>query len=391
MTIRRMWRGKDFGPAMRAPFHRILTWGFLLVAGVLATGAEASGLVAARAAVRRIMQRGDVPGISVAVARGGEVIWAEGFGLADVGNKIPVTADTRFGLGSVSKCLTTALVARLVAAGQLEWDRPVEEYMPEFPHRGRGITLRLLASHRSGLGDSFDAANRETMRHYPRCADVVGEISRAPLLFEPGSRTEYSTMAYTVIGAVVERVTGLPFDRAMAAHVLRPLGLDGIEPCDPRATGPRRTRFHVEGEGGRIKEAPPYDPSYKLPGAGYVATAADIVRFASELSAPGFLPEEQLRQIFAARSDQTGAETPFGLGWAVGARAGFGYSWIIGPDEPAHDIVHHPGGGIGISCWLVLDRDDDLAVVVLSNLTGAPVGGRSFDEIMAAFTPDGSK
>lgn len=207
-----------------------------------------------------------------------------------------------------------------------------------------------------------------------------------PLLAEPGERTNYSNSAYTVLAAVIEQTTGLSYLDAVRKYVITPLQLHSLDAYDFRRPPQDLSAYYLE-EGGSSQRAPSYDPSYKLAAAGLIGTSGDVARFASALGRPGFLSEVALRELFTAQKDHGGRATSFGLGWSVGARAGFGMRWIIGPDEAPREIVHHPGGGIGISCWVALDRETGLAVAVLSNLTGAPVGGRTFDSILEAFLP----
>lgn len=337
------------------------------------------------ASVRRLLERAQIPALGVAVVHRERVLWAEGFGETEIGTGMPVTPGTRFGLGSLSKPLTTALVARLVQQGVLDWDATVETYLPDFPHRGRGMTLRHIAAHLAGFGDEFDRAYSQTTEQFATAAEVLPLVCRQPLQSEPGTRSYYATGSYTALAAVVERVTGVSFAEAMRREVLSPLGLEGIQPNDRSRPSPGRAEFYARDEHGRPVPAPYVNFSHKWAGAGFQSSAVDIALFASHLVEGRIVAPEQVRELFTAQRTGDGSETPYGLGWAVGARAGFGLRWIIGPDETPRRIVHHPGGGHGISCWLVVDLETDLVVAMLANQSGAPVGGRMFDDIFEVF------
>ena len=109
-----------------------------------------SGAVAqSRSVLQRIIDDGEAPGLAIAVAIDGEVVWTEGFGFADLESRRPVTADTLFGIGSISKTLTMAGVMSMVEDGLLDLDAPIETWLPDFPHAGRGVTLRRIAAHQS--------------------------------------------------------------------------------------------------------------------------------------------------------------------------------------------------------------------------------------------------
>lgn len=359
-----------------------------------AAGAQTRGgavrLDAAIEESRRVMRhriaRTPTPGMAVAVASRGEVVWIEGFGVAGLDTKVPVTPVTRFGIGSISKSLTMALAGRLVDRGLLRLDAPVERYLPEFPRAGRGITTGLVAAHLSGLDDTFASANWTGARRFATTREALEEIYKEPLRSEPGTEYFYATGPYTIIAGVIEKAAGLPFLEAMRRHLLEPLEMERTVANDPRAPIAEAATFYVADPAGIPIRAPYFDPSYKWAGAGFLSTAGDLARFGAAMMRPGFLKEETLERIFTPLLTKGGAKTGSGLGWRIGQDAGPGMGWTIGPDDQTRRIVHQPGGGPGISCWLVLDRDAGIAVAILSNMTGAPAGGPHLDEILAAFT-----
>ncbi|MBL8112295.1 MAG: beta-lactamase family protein [Acidobacteria bacterium] len=342
--------------------------------------------VRARAALTARLAKDDIPALSVAVGLRGKIVYSEAFGHADRESRKAATTATRFGIGSITKALTMALAGRLIDQGRLDLDAPVERYLPEFPYAGRGITTRLVAGHLSGLGDDFANANRLTTKHYDT-AQALSEILEQPPTGPAGAEHAYGTGTYTVIAAVIEKVSGEPFERAMRRHVLDPLKMTSTVPNDPRAPMPARATFYETDSANRPVRAPRYDPSHKLAGAGYLSTAEDLVRFGSALLSPGFLSASTLEQLFTPLKTSSGTDTGVGLGFRIGAEAWPGMGWTIGPDDSRRRIVHQPGGGPGISSWLVIDRDARLVAVVLANKTSANVGGKAFDEMLEAFLP----
>ena len=316
---------------------------------------------ACRAVAKQIIDEAGAPGLSVAVGRGGELLWSEGFGHADLELDVPATADTRFGLGSISKSLTTALCARLVDQGVLDLDAPVETYLPEFPHAGRGITLRLIAGHLSGLDDSFAGARRFSNERFETTRDALVHIWDAELLSTPGTAHAYATGTYTIIAAVIEQVAGMTFPDAMQAHVLVPLEMTDTVLNDPTSIVPRRTSFYLQHDDGTWYEAATFDPSHKLAGAGYLSTPGDMVTFGMALLGDEFLSAEAKAALFANLVTTDGQPTGFGLGWRVDE------------DDRGNVVYHQPGGGPGISTWMILAPADDLVAVVLSNYSRGPV------------------
>jgi serine beta-lactamase-like protein LACTB, mitochondrial len=330
-----------------------------LAAQVRPADAYAAPIADSRAMLARAIRNGAAPGLAVAVAIGGRVVWAEGFGYADGGRQVPVTADTRFGIGSISKTLTVAGALTLVDAGLLAIDAPLEAYLPDFPHPGRGVTLRRVAAHQSGLSDGFAAREYYSVRRYPDLESVYRELRRERLVYEPGTRTEYATGLFTLIGRAMERVADAPFPEILRDRVFRPAAMARTLPRDARYPPAGSSAFFIPGDGG-FRAAPLADPSHKLPGAGFLSTAADLARFGSALLRPGVLSDSARREMFTPVPLADGTPTSFALGFQ--ARR-----------EDGHRLLLQPGGGIGIAGWLALYPEDDLVVAILANATGAPL------------------
>jgi CubicO group peptidase (beta-lactamase class C family) len=146
-----------------------------------------------------------------------------------------------------------------------------------------------------------------------------------------------------------------------------------IRNCDEPSDGPPGcTAFYLAVKDGVFEPGPPFDPSHKLPGAGYLATAGDLARFGAALLHPGLLGETSREEMFRAVPLLDGTPTEFALGLRRG-------------HDGKRVILHQPGGGIGISCWLFLYPEEKLVIAVMSNLSTAPVGGPVYTEIEAAF------
>lgn len=312
----------------------------------------------ARAFVTELVKTKHIPGFSVAVASGGTIVWAEGFGYADVEQQVEVTPLTRFRLGSVSKMITTAGLARLVEEGQLDLDAPVQRYVPGFPAKPWPITTRQLAGHLAGI------------RHYlPK--DYTGPLYGAPpfesvtkaltifdndaLLFEPGTNYAYSSYGWNLIGAVVEGASKEEFLRYIQRAVVEPLGLRSTTADLVFAIVPHRTRFYDVDAQGRLSHAPFVDPSYKWAGGGFLSTAEDLVRFGSAHLQPGFLKQSTLDLLFTPQRLRSGKETTVGIGWRIGT------------DPQGRRILHHAGTIEGGRAVLMLFPESKVVVALLAN------------------------
>lgn len=217
---------------------------------VLVLKADLGGGAASNAteAMRGAIQEGAAPGASAAVAVNGRVVWAEGFGVTDLAKGAPVTPATRFGVGSISKALTLTAALALADEGKLDLDAPVERYLPDFPHRGRGVTVRRIGAHQSGIADQFADRNYYTTAHFPVLDSAYRGVAAAPLAFPPGTRTEYATGLFSIVGRVLERVGGVSYLEVMRRRVFEPAGMSATVPNDPRHPIADRSAFYVRRE-----------------------------------------------------------------------------------------------------------------------------------------------
>jgi CubicO group peptidase (beta-lactamase class C family) len=336
------------------------------------TSRDTRAIAEARVVVQQIVTDGRAPGIAVAVARGGEIVWSEGFGSANLEHRVPASDQTLFGIGSITKTLTMAAAVRLMERGLLDLDAPIEQYLTDWPHKGQGVTVRRLGAHQGGISDDFANDHSQTARHFATVDAAYQEIKKGRMEFVPGSRTEYATGLYTIIGRVLEVVGGREYTRLMREEVFEPAGATGIVPNDRRAIIPNRTIFYANREGGGFEHGPFFDPSHKLPGAGYLARARDIALFGSSLLGGRLLGDRGREEMFRAVPLANGTPTEFALGLRVAS-------------DSSGRLLHLPGGGIGISSWLFIHPDADLTIALLSNVNTAPVGGATHRKIAAAF------
>lgn len=317
-----------------------------------------------RRAVRAFVETAGVPGLSIAVGVSGRIVWSEGFGSADLERSVPVTPRTRFRLGSVSKVITAAAVARLVEDGKLDLDAPVRSYVPSIPIEGAAITPRMLAGHLGGIRHygvkDFSNGRNIDFEHYDSVEDSLAIFGADPLVAQPGTKYLYSTFGYTLLSRVVERASGEEFLECVRKRVTEPLGMRDTTGDRVRAIVPNRTRFYSRGNDGTILNAAYVDSSYKWAGGGILSTAEDLVRFGSAHLKPGFLKAETLDSMFTSQRTSDGKETSVGI------------AWRIGTDTAGRRIVHHAGSIAGGRAVVVVYRDSGVVVALLSNLSDTP-------------------
>jgi CubicO group peptidase (beta-lactamase class C family) len=317
-------------------------------------------IAAARTLIRDTLAAEHIPGFSVAVAVDGHIIWAEGFGFADVENHVPASPCTRMRIGSISKSLTSAAIAQLVAQGKLDLDAPVQRYVPSFPKKRWPITSRQVAGHLAGLrhyrGDEF-----LSMRHYDNVVDGLAIFENDSLLFEPGTKYSYSTYGYNLLSAVVESASGESYLAYMRRHVFEPLGMRWTVAEFPDSILDYRAHFYVHDSTGKLLNAPYVDNSYKWAGGGFLSTAGDLVRYGSALLKPGFLSRESLSLLFTSQRTSDGKPSGYGVGWFIGTIDG----------QP---VEHHGGGSVGGNAHLAIFPERHLVIAVIANAASSFAG-----------------
>ena len=338
--------------------------GILLLACALLLQAQAPAVSGrAGAMMEELRVKTGSPGLSAAVAVDGKIVWAEGFGLADAENQVPVTPASRFRLGSVSKLFTAAALARLAEAGKLDLDAPVQRYVPSFPDKGQPITARQLAGHLAGIRHYVPQDFALPVRRYERLTEGLAIFQNDALVHAPGSAYLYSSYGYNLLGAVVEGAAGKDFGAAVDELVIRPLGLESTILDYPERIVERRVRFYRREADGTLLNERSIDSSYKWPSAGYLSTAGDLVRFASAHLGDGYLKSETRSLLFTSQRISSGA--------ASGEETGVGLGWRIGKDGAGRRFLHHGGAIDGGRAFLLMYPDEKIAVAILANLSGA--------------------
>jgi serine beta-lactamase-like protein LACTB, mitochondrial len=255
-----------------------------------------------------------VPGLAVAVMMDGALAWSEQFGHADLTTKTPITATTRFRIGSVSKPLTAAGLALLVERGQLDLDAPIQKYIPDFPQKDGVITTRLLAGHLSGIRN-YRGLEACSNKPFPNLRSGLKVFENDPLESPPRAKFSYTSYNWNTIGVIMEAAAKQDFLSFMEENVLKPLGLNNTVPDRAGVPDSQRTQFYEVLQDGQFHIAPPVDLSFCWPAGGYLSTAEDMVRFGAMHLRPGFLKPESIKLLFISQATDTGALTNYGVGW----------------------------------------------------------------------------
>ena len=272
----------------------------------------------ARQIARAGLTEQNLPGLSLAVAAGGEIVWAEGFGWADLEKRVKVEPGTRFRIGTASTVLTSAAAGLLLEKGLLDLDASIQKYVPEFPEKEWPVTLRQVMAHVAGMTSDGGDEGPLFGQHCSRPVEALPHIAQRALRFEPGTEYRFSNFGWILVSAAVEAAGDEPFYTFMRKQVFEPLGMNDTEP-DSRAEDPKRATPYFP----RFAADPRYgpDPMRELDlscysGASvFLSTPSDLARFAVAINSGKLLKPATVELLQAPQRTRAGQETGYGLGW----------------------------------------------------------------------------
>jgi CubicO group peptidase (beta-lactamase class C family) len=321
--------------------------------------------------VREQMRRRHIPGVALAVVRGGKVIKEQGYGLASVELNVTVTPDTVFEIGSLSKQITAAAIMLLVEDGRLALDDPIAKYLPETPEAWSGVTIRHLLTHTSGIRNYTGLTGFELTERLKR-DEFIRRIGVHPLNFNPGEAHSYGNSGYSLLGYVIEAVTGKSYWDFVGERIFRPLGMTATTDRDPRRIVMNRA-VGYEWTDGRLAGRD-YDLTDIFSAGAIVSTVRDLVKWEAALAGGRVLKGPSLEQIWTPVRLNNGKTYPYGFGWYI---------------ETLRDrrVIRHTGHTAGFSASLARYPDDQLTVIVLTNLGTLGNGGRIGQGVAKLYAP----
>jgi serine beta-lactamase-like protein LACTB, mitochondrial len=331
-----------------------------------------------RTLLQALMLSSKVPGLSVAVAVDGDVVWAEGFGYSDLENRVPITPLTKFRIGSVSKAITSTGLALLYEQGKIDLDAPPQKYVSYFPQKRWPMTVRQLGGHIGGIRTynyaDYDPYENEfvSARHYASVREAINIFRDGPLVYQPGTKYLYSTYGFVLLSGVIEDASEQDYISYINDHVLEPLRLRNTVPDYNDAIVSYRSRFYMRKDDGRLVNAPYVDCSNKWAAGGWISTPSDLVRFGSSL-VDGFLKEDTRKTWWTSQKTSGGKNTGYGIGF------------FVGQDFDGRRIVSHGGGSVGGTTAWVMFPDDDVVIAMNVNMSVSPLSEPTAETIAEAF------
>jgi len=300
----------------------------------------------------RVAAADDFNGV-VSVSRAGQVVLAKGYGLADRQAGLPNTIRTRFRIASVTKPITATAVMLLEQRRALSLSARLDSFLEDLPAAWRPLTVHQLLTHTAGLIQPSPAERTPLANLLDQRPLIVAlQFRDRPLVAAPGERYVYSALGYTLLAAVVEKVSGEPFDAFLRSQIFKPLKMNDTGPMGPDATASVAVGYVRNGDA-----LQPTAPDFQFVGAGHLySTIEDLQKW----------DEAMWRDMLLSRASIEKMLTP------VKPDVGYGYGFNIARVE--NRPMHGHGGSVdGFTATLERYPDEELTIIALSNINRTPV------------------
>lgn len=298
--------------------------------------------------------KANAPGATVIVTKAGEPVFRKAYGMADLKTKAPMQPDMQLRLASITKQFTAAAILMLAEQGKLSLQDDITRFLPDYPSKGQRITIEHLLQHKSGIHNyTAMPAFWSNAERDKSVAQMIDFFKNEPLDFAPGTRYSYSNSGYFLLGAIIEKASGMAYADFIARHIFEPLGMqdsayEGHERSSKRRTAGYQNGFFGYKPGNQISMTLPY-----AAGA-LVSTADDLARWGAAISAGKLLTAQSWKQAFTACTLPDNAPCSYGLGWFIGTLG-------------SHPTVAHGGDIDGFNSQVLRLPDQDVFVAVLAN------------------------
>lgn len=300
---------------------------------------------------------------AVLIARNGQPIFKKAYGMANKASNKPNNVDTKFDLGSMNKMFTAVAIAQLVERGKLSFNDTVGKLLPDYPNKvvADKVTVHQLLTHTSGMGSYFNEKFMANLNNMKTVSDYLPLFANDPLAFEPGTKWQYSNSGFTVLGLIIEKVSGQSYYDYVKQNIFKPAGMSSTDSYERDKDIPNLAIGYTKaGENGRPDPAAarrpntPMRPLKGSPAGGGYSTLDDLLKFSVALKDHKLLSQKYTEIITSGKVE-------------MGA-AGRKYAYGFGDDvSNGRHIVGHNGGGPGISANFDMLVDSGYTAVILGN------------------------
>ena len=297
-------------------------------------------------------------GASVGAYKLGCGTWLGNAGYKDKGAQLRSDKNTLHRIASITKPMTAVAIMQLVNARKLDLDVPIQKYLPEFPIKGKGtITIRQLLTHTSGVPHYQSTFDGISYKHFPNTAAALDKFKDWELKFSPGTDYLYTTYGYNVLGAIIEKVTGLLYQDYMSTNIWQASDMQHTDIEDNKKRYPNKANLYINAKGTFIKSLNT-DLSIKYPAGGIHSTAQDLLLFGKAILENQLIDSTTLA-LMIAPTEIKNRTSHYGMGWFSFKHPKYGRT------------IEHGGAQSGVSSFLKIYLDQQVVVAVISNDLGS--------------------
>lgn len=327
--------------------------------------------------IRGYMSDNNIPGGLIAVASKGEIVELRTYGEANVELSVPVNAETRFEIGSISKQFVAVAALQLVEEGKLSLDDKIHKYIPSLPGDWAGVTVHQLLTHTSGIPDYEEIYTYDVYRLRLTPEEVIKIAQARPVDFAPGQGYYYSNTAYFIISMIVERIDQLPLGAILKKRIFDLVGMNSTRMADPEAIIMNRAEGYWVDKRGDLINRNATETSSTLGAGGLLSTAEDLAKWDAALYGTDVLSAKSKETMWTSVILPDGTDTEYALGWMVGADRGLRQ-------------IGHSGQVAGFVAYFGRYIEQETAVIVFMNRYR--VSSRTVkDMVLDTFMPDTKK
>ncbi|MEM9649171.1 MAG: serine hydrolase domain-containing protein [Bacteroidota bacterium] len=323
------------------------------------------------ALVNEVQLSHSLPSLSVAVSKGGEVIFSRAEGFSDLEMAVPASIETKYRVGSISKSITAVLTLILMQKEFINLDLPIQDYCPDFPKKKYSLNLRQLLTHQAGIRHyDFDNIEEEyySTTRYNTSSESLLIFKNDTLISKPGDKYHYSSYGYSLIGCAIENVTQSSFQQALTDYIFKPTGMNNTLLDYPEYIIRNRAKPYDLSENGEITNSRSVDLSNKFPGGGILSTPSDLVQFGNSLLHNKLLTAENMDVLWTEQKTSKGESTYYALGWRT---------------SKDKNYVYHGGSSAGGKSLILIIPQDDLVVAFATNASKFPISRLEFAQQLA--------
>lgn len=319
----------------------------------------------------------NVSSVSGGVSVKGKIVWLKAEGYADLENLVPASPRTVYRIASVSKSMTGVAIMQLFEKKKLSLDDDIRKYLPWFPKKRWGFTIRQLLAHTSGIrtyrGEEFDSK-----AYFKSTREAIEYIAADSLEFQPGTDFLYTTLGYNILAGVIEAVAGQSYTDYMRANIFNPLAMNNTAFEYQSNLVPNRAHGYLRNIYRNFQNAPLADLSFKFAGGGVISTTEDLLKFGNGILSGKLLKKETIDTMLLPFKLKSGRYINYSLGFNAGY------------DSQGRKFFTHSGGGTGFCSQLIIYPEQELVSVYLINMRDRSLENPAFSFIKIVLDKDKS-